>query len=699
MRRDKDFSAKTVGHTNVSAACSCTYLNIVSVNNVFCTYFTDYLSFKCCKLFCRLRNYESTSLNKFNPPHNHSSTYVETTTTAPTCVLFMCAGIYGYNLATSQFTDIISKPRDQLTLKYQYDANNNCCTEISQSTFEWQALSGGKKTYLMPRKITTDGISIISWSTALTRISISVIETGSRYEIVTQMKKRTIFLFLSKLLISKKNGVFKMFRAQYLAGTDKQIVFDELLKNHGGTGSCLDYSCVKSSHLGTSQRKIHDTPLGFPILLKIQGKFPTSFWCMRMYIEYAYCISWDLVRSLHSANKITCKGNVHDDSINSFQTSNINSHQKYRRFIALIDRKKFPFIRENCKEWCLHHYHPQLLIFSLILIYFRVSCGSRPNQVLVFAQRNNLRMVPLTNTDSIDTSSRQQMDTVLPLDGVVSPLALDFLVADDLVFWTDVEAQTISRAHLNGSNQMILVRTNLEQPGGIAVDWVTQKLYWVDSGTKRIEVSNLDGSMRHLLIWEDLDKPRDIVVDPTDGLMFWSDWGNSANIESAGMDGCCRKILIEDNIKWPNGLAIDHEANTLYWLDASTNNIEMVNLDGSQRRPLIKGELSHPFGLALWNNSVYWSDWDTNSIHAADKTTGENRRTLVRSYSVFIYSSHVIQNSCCHSNPTCFNKLYIVAKGYRLFMATLPVEINIFDGQQLCINTPIALFYLKNEGI
>ena len=33
-----DLSAKPVGNSNVSAACSCTYLNIVSVNNVFCTY-------------------------------------------------------------------------------------------------------------------------------------------------------------------------------------------------------------------------------------------------------------------------------------------------------------------------------------------------------------------------------------------------------------------------------------------------------------------------------------------------------------------------------------------------------------------------------------------------------------------------------------------------------------------------------------
>lgn len=53
-----------------------------------------------------------------------------------------------------------------------------------------------------------------------------------------------------------------------------------------------------------------------------------------------------------------------------------------------------------------------------------------------------------------------------------------------------------------------------ESPGGLAVDWVTDKLYWTDAGTNRIEVSTLNGSLRSLLIWDGLDKPRDISVDP-----------------------------------------------------------------------------------------------------------------------------------------------------------------------------------------
>lgn len=53
--------------------------------------------------------------------------------------------------------------------------------------------------------------------------------------------------------------------------------------------------------------------------------------------------------------------------------------------------------------------------------------------------------------------------------------------------------------------------------GGIAVDWIHDKLFWTDAGTHRIEVSNLDGTYRKVVIWEGLEKPRAIVAHPGKG--------------------------------------------------------------------------------------------------------------------------------------------------------------------------------------
>lgn len=54
-------------------------------------------------------------------------------------------------------------------------------------------------------------------------------------------------------------------------------------------------------------------------------------------------------------------------------------------------------------------------------------------------------------------------------------------------------------------------------PGGLAVDWVHDKLYWTDSGTSRIEVANLDGAHRKVLLWQNLEKPRAIALHPMEG--------------------------------------------------------------------------------------------------------------------------------------------------------------------------------------
>jgi hypothetical protein len=42
----------------------------------------------------------------------------------------------------------------------------------------------------------------------------------------------------------------------------------------------------------------------------------------------------------------------------------------------------------------------------------------------------------------------------------------------------------------------------------------------------------------------------------------------------------------------------------------------------------VGSELPHPFGLAVFQDKIYWTDWDTSSIHMADKITGKNRTIL-----------------------------------------------------------------------
>lgn len=288
---------------------------------------------------------------------------------------------------------------------------------------------------------------------------------------------------------------------------------------------------------------------------------------------------------------------------------------------------------------------------------------------------------------------------VVPLDGLKSTIAIDWCSQTDRIYWTDVGRSAISRANLNGSNQEHIITTNLLSPAGLALDWVTQKLYWTDPGTLRIEVADIDGNRRALLIWQRLNKPRDIVVEPMDGLMFWSDWGSTPVIERAGMDGSERRALVTDNLKFPNGLAVDQKNSLLYFVDGGTKSLEYVNFDGSGRKAVIQTGLAHPFGIDVFSNKVYWTDWDTQTIDVADKSTGKARRSLLNNTSdlmdvrVFHRERRTIPNPCSTNNGGCSHMCLLNPKGYS---CACPIGIRS-KNNRVCFDGPSKYIVLAHR--
>ena len=73
----------------------------------------------------------------------------------------------------------------------------------------------------------------------------------------------------------------------------------------------------------------------------------------------------------------------------------------------------------------------------------------------------------------------------------------------------------IVRSYPNGSDLEVIAERNVENPDGIAVDWIGRNVYWTDYRTSKIEVSRLDGSYRFSLITSGLDNPRAVILDIT----------------------------------------------------------------------------------------------------------------------------------------------------------------------------------------
>ncbi|XP_052872576.1 putative vitellogenin receptor [Anopheles cruzii] len=245
------------------------------------------------------------------------------------------------------------------------------------------------------------------------------------------------------------------------------------------------------------------------------------------------------------------------------------------------------------------------------------------------------------------------------------------------VYWTDIahKTESIERSQEDGSKRELLLTAGLISPEDIALDWLTGNIYFSDSGQMHIAVCSNDGFFCKALIQEKLHKPRGIALLPQNGSLYYSDWGDKACIAKARMDGSEQTILITDGIHWPNGLTLDWPNERLYWIDAKMKRIESVRFDGRERVVVISDVLKHPFSVTLFNDRIYWSDWDTNSVQSCDKFTGKNRRTMVHDRMIFdvhIYHSSMqpktshpcLNHTCSHLCLLTSNTSYTCACPY-----------------------------------
>lgn len=82
------------------------------------------------------------------------------------------------------------------------------------------------------------------------------------------------------------------------------------------------------------------------------------------------------------------------------------------------------------------------------------NCVTTADNLLIFARKKDLRLMP------IDQSTRV-FDTVIPVDHIQSAVALTWDAHNETIFWTDIEANTISKAFLNGTDQRVVIGNNL----------------------------------------------------------------------------------------------------------------------------------------------------------------------------------------------------------------------------------------------
>ncbi|KAL1489546.1 hypothetical protein ABEB36_013499 [Hypothenemus hampei] len=324
------------------------------------------------------------------------------------------------------------------------------------------------------------------------------------------------------------------------------------------------------------------------------------------------------------------------------------------------------------------------------------NCAKEPQELLLLARRTDLCLIYL---DSPDYSYK-----TIPLEDVKYSIAVDFDPVESYIYWSDDVVRKIQRAKLNGSDQQDTIVSEVQDPGGIALDWISRNIYWTDTGTDRIEVARLEGGYRKVIIGDGLIDPRGIAVAPEIGWLFWSDWNTKdPKVERSNLDGSERITIVHADLGWPNGITLDLKNMKIYWCDAKLDRIEYSNMDGSERIALITDNLPHPFGLSLMGDYLYWTDWQRRAIDRANKDTGDNRQVIVdqienvMGIKAIKLSEPYGWNPCKENNGNCSQ--LCLHRHNKTSVCACQIDYELTNDKRNCVRPEAFLLYTRNNSI
>eukprot|EP00076_Gallus_gallus_P042851 XP_025008389.1 low-density lipoprotein receptor-related protein 2 isoform X8 [Gallus gallus] len=249
-------------------------------------------------------------------------------------------------------------------------------------------------------------------------------------------------------------------------------------------------------------------------------------------------------------------------------------------------------------------------------------CTISTDDYLIFALENALRSIHL---DPENHSPPFRAVNVLR-----TAVALDFDSINNRIYFTQSYPSRAGRISYisiySGIGTPIVVASDLGTPDGIAFDWINNRVYYSDYLNQTISSMAVDGSNRTVIAR--VPRPRAVVLDPCRGYMYWTDWSSNAKIERATLGGNFRTPIVSTNLVWPNGLTLDYEEQQLYWADANLQKIERCTLTGTNREVIVSTAL-HPFAMTLFDQHIYWTDWNTRSIYRANKYDGSDQIVMI----------------------------------------------------------------------
>jgi sugar lactone lactonase YvrE len=204
------------------------------------------------------------------------------------------------------------------------------------------------------------------------------------------------------------------------------------------------------------------------------------------------------------------------------------------------------------------------------------------------------------------------LQTLVTIGGGLRGLAVN--PPEDWFYWSDVDAEVIARAHLDGGGVETIINSGLSFANALALDNVGNRLFWGDQTAQTIGQAALDGSGAGP--WLSTVFHRGLAVDNQHDKLYWTSSSGVAfgRIMRANFDGSGVETVLDDVGK-PADLALDPLGGKIYWTDYVDDVVRRADLDGNSVENLyVVGSNLNPeaITLDLGAGKVYWAQ-DTSS--------------------------------------------------------------------------------------
>jgi len=135
--------------------------------------------------------------------------------------------------------------------------------------------------------------------------------------------------------------------------------------------------------------------------------------------------------------------------------------------------------------------------------------------------------------------------------------------------------------------------------------------------------------------------------------------------------------------------------NRLYWCDGKDGISEYYDLENKMRHLVFEDHNRQPFSLYVFEDSLYWSDWATNTIEVCNKITGHQMKPLVmdaidRFFGVAVYNPQIAPTRH-HFNPcdTSFcSHMCLLKAGAISYTCACPDHMVLSDNAHSCRRLP-----------